>query len=205
MGILNHTFGILLHPDSEWREIRKEKSSFQQVFLSHVPFLALIPCVAGFFGVTQVGWVVGDGDPIHLSMSSALSLCALAYVAFLAGVYIFGEFVNWMSKTYGVRDNEERRHYEGTALAVYVTTPLFLSGIVNVYPAPWLVGTALMLSATYAVYLIYEGTPILMSIDKDRAFMYSSSIVTIGLVLLVTAMIATVIVWGLGMGPVYVD
>lgn len=205
MGILNHTLGIFTHPDAEWKEIRKEKSSFQQVFFSHVPFLALIPCVAGFFGVTKVGWVVGDGSPIHLSVSSALSLCALAYVAFLIGVFVFGEFINWMSKTYGVRDSAERRHYEGTALAVYVTTPLFLSGIVNVYPEPWLVGTALLVSATYSVYLIYEGTPILMDIDKDRAFMYSSSIVTIGLVLLVTAMIATVIVWGMGMGPVYVD
>ena len=205
MGILNHTFGILVNPDAEWKEIRNEKSSFQQVFLSHVPFLALIPCVAGFFGVTQVGWVVGDGTPIHLSTSSALSLCSLAYFAFLAGVFVFGEFVNWMSKTYGVRDSEERRHYEGTALAVYVTTPLFLSGIVNLYPEPWLVGSALLIAAAYCVYLIYEGTPILMNIDKDRAFMYSSSIVTIGLVLLVTAMIGTVIVWGLGMGPVYVD
>lgn len=205
MTILSHTLGIFLHPDSEWKAIRNEKSSFQQVFLSHVPFLALVPCVAAFFGVTQVGWTVGDGDSIHLSINSALSLCAVAYFAFMAGVYVFGEFINWMSKTYGVRDTKERRHYEGTALAVYVTTPLFLAGIFSVYPEPWLVMTALVIAASYAVYLVYEGTPILMNIDKDRAFMYSSSIVTIGLVLLVTAMIATVIVWGMGMGPVYVD
>ena len=205
MTILNHTLGIFLHPDAEWKAIRNEKSSFQQVFLSHVPFLALIPCLAAFYGVTQVGWTVGDGEPIHLSMASALSLCAIAYVALLAGVYIFGEFVNWMSKTYGVRDSEEKRHYEGTALAVYVTTPMFLAGIFNVYPEPWLVMSTLTLAAVYSVYLIYEGTPILMNIDKDRAFMYSSSIVTIGLVLCVTAMIGTVIVWGMGMGPVYID
>lgn len=205
MTILNHTLGIFLHPDSEWKAIRDEKTSFQQVFLSHVPFLALIPCIAAFFGVSQVGWTVGDGDPIRLSMISAISLCAVAYVALLAGVYIFGEFINWMSKTYGVRDSEDRRHYEGTALAVYVTTPMFLAGVFNAYPEPWLVMSTLVLAATYSVYLIYEGTPILMNIDKDRAFMYSSSIVTIGLVLCVTAMISTVIIWGMGMGPVYVD
>lgn len=205
MTILNHTLGIFLHPDSEWKAIRNEKSSFQQVFLSHVPFLALIPCLAAFYGVSQVGWTVGDGDAIRLSMSSAISLCALAYVALLAGVYVFGEFINWMSKTYGVRDSEDRRHYEGTALAVYVTTPMFLAGVFNAYPEPWLVTTTLVLAAAYSVYLIYEGTPILMNIDKDRAFMYSSSIVTIGLVLCVTVMIGTVLIWGMGMGPVYVD
>lgn len=205
MAFLNHTLGILLHPDEEWKAIRKEKSSFQQVFLSHVPFLALIPCVCGFYGVTQVGWTIGGGDPVHLSVNSALSLCALAYFAFLAGVFVFGEFVNWMSTTYGVRDSKERRHYEGTALAVYVTTPIFLSGIVNVYPQLWLVSLTFVIAASYAVYLIYEGTPILMNIDKDRAFMYASSIVTIGLVMLVSTMILTVLVWGLGVGPEYTD
>jgi len=119
MTILSHTVGIFLNPDAEWKAIRNEKTSFQQVFLSHVPFLAVIPCLAAFFGVTQVGWSVGDGDPIRLSTYSALSLCTLAYFAFLAGVFIFGEFVNWMSKTYGVRDSEDRRHYEGTAVLIW--------------------------------------------------------------------------------------
>ena len=205
MALLNHTLGILLHPDSEWKSIRKEKSTFQQVFLSHVPILALIPSVASFYGVTQVGWSVGDGETVRLSINSALSFCVLAYFAFLAGVYVFGEFINWMSHTYGVRDDKERRHYEGTALAVYVSTPLFLAGIFNFYPILWLSVTALVIAITYAVYLVYEGTPILMNIDKDRAFMYSSSIVTIGLILLVTVMIGTVLVWGMGLGPVYVD
>lgn len=205
MTILNHTLGIFLHPDSEWKAIRNEKSSFQQVFLSHVPFLALIPCIASFYGISQVGWTVGDGDPVKLTVNSALSLCVLAYFAFLAGVYVLGEFTNWMSRTYGVRDSAERRHYEGTALAVYVTTPLFLAGAFTAYPEPWLVVSAVVLAACYSVYLVYEGTPILMNIDKDRAFMYSSSIVTIGLVMLVTVMIMTVLVWGMGMGPVYID
>lgn len=205
MAILSHTLGILLHPASEWQAIRNDKSSFQQVFLSHVPFLALVPCIAAYFGVTQVGWTVGDGDPVRLSSNSALSFCVLAYFAFLAGVFIFGEFINWMSKTYGVRDSKERRHYEGTAMAVYVTTPLFLAGAFNAYPELWLVATAVVLAVAYSVYLVYEGTPILMNIDKERAFMYSSSIVTVGLILLVTVMIATVLVWGMGMGPVYID
>ena len=205
MAFLDHTLGIFLHPDAEWKAIRKQKSSFQQVFLSHVPFLALLPCVAAFFGVTQVGWTIGDGDPVRLSINSAASLCALAYVAFLIGVFVFGEFINWMSKTYGVKDSEDRRHYEGTAMAVYVTTPLFLAGIFNAYPELWLVVTAVVVATAYAVYLVYEGTPILMNIDKDRAFMYASSIVTVGLVMLVTVMIGTVLIWGMGMGPVYVD
>ena len=93
MAILDHTLGIFLHPDAEWKAIRKQQSSFQQVFLSHVPFLALIPSIAAFYGVTQVGWKVGDGEAIRLSINSAASFAVLSYFAFLAGVFIFGEFV----------------------------------------------------------------------------------------------------------------
>ena len=205
MALLDHTLGVLIHPHTEWKLIREQKSSFKQVFLSHVPFLALIPTVAGFYGVTQVGWTVGGGEPVKLTMESAISLCVLTYFALLAGVFVFGEFVNWMSKTYGVTGDEESRHYGGTALAVYVTAPIFLAGILAIFPDPWIITGAFILAGSYSIYLIYEGIPILMNIEKDRAFMYASSVTTVGLVMLVTAMIGTVLIWGIGIGPVYVD
>jgi hypothetical protein len=134
-----------------------------------------------------------------------MSLCAITYVALLAGVFILGEFINWMAKTYGVADSEEKRHYEGTALAVYVTTPVFLVGIFSLYPDMWLNAIATIAAGAYAVYLVYEGIPILMNIPKERAFMYATSVVTVGLVLMVVVRVGSVLVWGMGMGPVYVD
>jgi hypothetical protein len=203
--MLEHTLGILLHPDSEWKAIRNEKHSFKQVFLSHVPLLALIPTISFFIGVTQVGWTIGSGDPIKLSVLSALELCGLTYFALLLGVYVLGEFINWMAKTYGVKDSAEQRHYEGTALAVYITTPVFLVGIFGLYPDLWLNAAVTCIAGAYAVYLVYEGIPILMNIDKDRAFMYATSVVTVGLVMMVVVRVGSVILWNFGVGPVYVD
>ncbi|MFT5421793.1 MAG: hypothetical protein ACI9D5_002552 [Candidatus Endobugula sp.] len=205
MAFLEHALGIMLHPDSEWKAIRNEKHSFRQVFLSHVPLLALIPTISFFIGVTQVGWSVGSGDPVHLTMLSALELCGLTYFALLMGVFVLGEFINFMAKTYGVKDSAEKRHYEGTALAVYVTTPVLLAGIFGLYPDIWLIASAMGLAGAYTVYLIYEGIPILMDINKDQAFMYASSVVTVGLVLMVVVLVAAVILWNVGIGPVYVD
>lgn len=204
MAVLEHTLGILLHPDSEWKAIRNERHSFFQVFASHVPLLALIPVVSSFIGVTMVGWELG-GERVRLSYGSALSLCLLTYFALLAGVYILGEFINWMSRVYGVRDDEERRHYEGTALAVYVTIPVFLMGIVHLYPNIYLNAAALVIAGVYSVYLIYEGIPILMNISKERAFLYASSVVTVALVMAVVVRVGSVVIWGMGIGPVYVD
>ena len=203
--MLEHTLGIILHPDSEWKAIRNEKHSFRQVFLSHVPLLALIPTISFFIGVTQVGWSFGSGDPIKLTVLSALELCGLTYFALLFGVFALGEFINWMAKTYGVRDAEERRHYEGTALAVYVTTPVFLVGIFGIYPDLWLNAVVTLIAGVYAVYLIYEGIPILMNISQEQAFMFASSVVTIGLIMMVLVRVGAVILWSMGVGPVYVD
>jgi hypothetical protein len=44
-----------------------------------------------------------------------------------------------------------------------------------------------------------------MDINKDQAFMYASSVVTVGLVLMVVVLVAAVILWNVGVGPVYVD
>ena len=202
MKLLSHTIGIFTNPDKEWQSIRSDKHSFVQVFLSHVPILALIPVVSGYIGVTQVGFRIGENVE-KLTPSSALTLAVITYFAILVGVYIFGEFINWLAKSFRVPGDEETRHYEGTALAVFATTPIFLVGFVGLYPSLWLNAGVTLLATCYSVYLIYEGIPILMNIDKERAFVYASSVVTVGLVLLVTVRIGTVILWGMGVGPVY--
>ncbi len=205
MTVLKHTLGLFLHPDEEWRKIRNERHSFIQVFMSHMPILALIPVLAAYYGVTQVGWSVTGGDVVKLTPESALVLCGFTYLAQLVAVYVLGEYINWMAHSFGVKEEGAQRHYEGTALSVYAATPLMLAGVIMLYPEPWVVVSVYFAAIAYAVYLLYEGTPILMNIPKGQAFIYSSSIVTIGLVLSVVVMISTVIAWGMGFGPVYID
>ena len=200
--ILDHISGIFSHPDKEWFAIRSEKRSKLSEFLQHTPFIALIPTLAFYFGVTQSGWKLpGDYDVVRLTVESAIPLTVLSYIAALVGVWIFGEFINWMHDTYS---EEATDPHHGMAMAVYVTTPIFLAGIAGLWPDVWLNGFAMMIAGTYSVYLIYEGLPILMNIPKERAFMYATSVVTVALVLLVTLRIGTVIVWLSGFGPEYI-
>lgn len=205
MAMLQHTLGVFINPDREWKRIRNERHSFVRVFMVHTPLLALIPVIAAYFGVTQVGWSVGSGGVVKLTAQSALWLCAGAYVAQLLAVYILGEYINWMSRSFGVADEARQRHYEGTALAVYSAAPMMLAGIVLLYPQLWVVASVFIIAACYSVYLIYEGIPILMNIPKERGFIYASSVVTVGLVLAVVVMVATIIVWSSGLGPVYIN
>lgn len=61
-----------------------------------------------------------------------------------------------------------------------------------------LVGLA---GVSYSVYLLYTGVPILMKIPEEKGFIYASSVVTAGLVLLVALMTGSVILWSNGFGP----
>ncbi len=123
---LTHTVGLLTHPDREWEAIRNEPESLSRLYLSHVLLLALVPALAGFYGSTQVGWQIGDGQVIRLTSTSALQLSALFYTAMLAGIYILGRFIDFFAATYEVKDTTPR----GITLAAYTATPVFLIGII---------------------------------------------------------------------------
>lgn len=202
MRLLGHTIGIFTHPDKTWKAIRADRHSYLQVFFTHVPILALIPVIAGYIGVTYVGFELG-GHLTKLTPQSAGILALVTYIAMVVGVYLLGEFINWMAKSYGVEGDEPTRHYEGTALATFVTTPIFLASIVLIYPHLWLTVAAVGLAGCYSIYLLFEGIPILMNMNRERAFLYACAVVTVALVMMVTVMIVSVILWSLGVGPVY--
>ena len=136
-----------------------------------------------------------------LTMDSALWMTLLSYAAMLVGVAVMGAFIHWMARTYDAQPSLQRC----VAFATYTATPLFIGGLAALYPHMWLgmmVGTA---AICYTVYLLYVGLPTFMNIDPDEGFLFSSSVLAVGLVVLVAIMAFTVIVWGLGVGPVYTN
>ncbi|MDC0662601.1 Yip1 family protein [Marinobacter sp. SS21] len=196
---LGHTIGLLTHPDQEWEAIRKDSESVSKLYFGHIFLLALIPAAAGYYGSTQVGWQIGDGQVIRLTTSSALQLCVLFYAAMLAGIYIIGRFIDFFAATYEVREKQPH----GVTLAAYTATPVFLLGVIAAYPNIWVNMLVGLIAIAYSVYLLYEGLPILMKIPAERGFMFASSVLTVGLVMLVALLAISVVIWSMGIGPVY--
>jgi hypothetical protein len=79
-----------------------------------------------------------------------------------------------------------------------------MSGIATLYPVLWFVVLVGLAAIAYSIYLLYSGVPIMMNIPEEKGFIYSSSVVTCGLVLLVSILAMTAIFWTLGFGPEYV-
>ena len=197
--MIHHVWGLFTHPDQEWQEIRGEEETISHMYLTHVLILAAIPAVSAYIGTTQVGWAVGNRAPVMLTEASALQMTVMTYLAMLAGIAVMGAFIHWMARTYDASPNLT----QCVVFAAYTATPLFIGGLAAVYSHLWLamvVGTA---AICYTVYLLYVGIPTFMGIPEDEGFMFSSSVLAVGLVVLVAMIAASVILWGFGVGPVY--
>jgi hypothetical protein len=195
--LIKYVLGLLLNPQAGWETIRQQDKSIAACYLELVIFLALIPPFAGFYGTTQIGWQLGWQEPVKLTIASALTISILYYLAILVAVFAVGKGIHWMANTYGASPTLA----ECVKLAAFTATPLLLIGIVQFYPVLWVNFLAGLPALAYTVYLLYTGVPIIMGISAERGFLFSSAVLTFGLVAFVALLVFTVILWGFGFGP----
>jgi len=197
--VFQHVWGLFAHPEEEWQAIRKENCGIGRCYCTHVLFLAAIPPLAGFIGTTMIGWEIGSGGVVKLTTESALGIALMYYLAMLVGVFSIGKLIHWMGKTYGAKQGLPRC----IGLAAYTATPLFLTGLMGLYPILWLNFLIGLPALAYTVYLLYTGVPVMLEISKERGFLFSSAVMAVGLVALVSLLAATVVIWDSGIGPVF--
>jgi hypothetical protein len=201
--LLSHAFGLFSHPDKEWATIRKEHETPTRLYVTYVVILAAIAPICAYISTAHFGWAVGADRLIKLTEISAIQLSVLTYLAMLVGVFALGYAINWMARTYGAR--EEHVPSNGIALAAYSCTPLFLAGFALLYPQPWFNAIVFLAAACYGAWLMFDGLPIVMGIEKDRAVMYGGALLTVALVILVSTRVGSVLLWNMGLGPVFVS
>lgn len=199
--MIQHTIGLLVRPRAQWNTIAELPKNSLNILVLYPFIFALLPAVAWYYGTSHVGWTVGGGNAIRLTTSSALQLCILFYFAMVSCIVAIGFFIHWMAGTYGA----ETTLAKGIVIAGVSVTPLFIFGLVGFHPLLWvdlLVGVA---AASWSVYLLYLGIPIMMRIPEERGFLFSTAVMAVSLVILVSLLVATVIIWDMGAGPAFTD
>ncbi|KFC09196.1 putative membrane protein [Trabulsiella guamensis ATCC 49490] len=191
---MNHVWGLFSHPEREMHVIRGENESVSHHYTHHVLIMAAIPVICAFIGTTQLGWNFGDGTVVKLSPVTGLFSAVLFYALMLIGVAAMGRVIWWMARHYPQRPS--LRHC--MVFAGYVATPLFLSGIVALYPLVWLCALAGTIALFYTGYLLYLGVPTFLNINKEEGLSFSSSTLAIGVLVLEVLLALTVILWGYG-------
>lgn len=192
--MINHVWGLIHHPDREWREINSEHESVSHLYMHHVLWLAAIPVVSTFIGTTQFGWTFGGEDAIKVSFTNGLILGVLFYVLILLAVAAVGSIIHRMAKEYPSRPSK----HECIVFAGYIATPLFLSGVFAIYPIIWLCSLACVAGICYTGYLLYRGTPSFLGINNKQGFILSSSTLAIGVLVLEAVLAGIVLLWSMG-------
>ncbi|WP_422474684.1 Yip1 family protein [Endozoicomonas sp. ALB032] len=200
--ILSHFWGLLFRPKEEWTDIREHPPGIIRLYLGQVIWLAALPAVCTYLGTTRTGWTVpGSDQVVKLTETSAAFMAFFAWLAILAGVAVMGAFIQWMAETFGSKPNMT----QSVAFSCYTALPLFLAGLCGLYPSIWLTIVAGTIAMTCSALMLYSGLPTFMQIPKEQGFVYASSVLCIGLVVLVSIMITTVIFWGMGVSPEYIQ
>ena len=125
---------------------------------------------------------------------TGLALAVLFYAVMLAGVAVMGRVIWWMARSYPQRPSLKRC----MVFAGYVATPLFLSGLVALYPLVWLCALVGTVALLYTGYLLYLGIPTFLGINKEEGLSFASSTLAIGVLVLEVLLAITVILWGYG-------
>lgn len=191
---MNHVWGLFSHPNQEMSVIKSENETVAHHYTHHVLVMAVVPVICAFIGTTQLGWNFGDGTVVKLSLMTGLALAVLFYAVMLAGVAVMGRVIWWMARSYPQRPSLKRC----MVFAGYVATPLFLSGIVALYPLVWLCVLVGAVALLYTGYLLYLGIPTFLGINKEEGLSFASSTLAIGVLVLEVLLAITVILWGYG-------
>lgn len=191
---MNHVWGLFSHPNREMHVIRTENETVAHHYTHHVLLMAAVPVICAFIGTTQIGWNFGDGNIVKLSWMSGLALAVVFYGLMLAGVAIMGRVIYWMARNYPQRPSLTLC----MVFAGYVATPLFMSGVVALYPLVWLCALIGTIALFYTGYLLFVGIPTFLNINKDEGLNFSGSTLAIGVLVLEALLALTVILWGYG-------
>lgn len=192
--MINHIVGLLIRPNQELQQIKKEGETVSHLYFHHVLFMAAIPVVCTYIGTTQIGWGFGNGQVIKILPSTGLYAAIIFYLLILAAVALMGQVIYWMAQRYAAHPG----WHSCIVFAGYTATPMLLSGMVALYPMVWLCLLAGIIGLCYTGYLMYVGIPTFLNIDRKEGFIFSSSTLAIGVLVLELLLVLTVLLWGYG-------
>jgi len=176
-------FRLMYDPKSSLQEADRTPAKPLEIIF-YTALLALIPTICGYMATVNTGWDLGAGAPFTIAAHKAFYIAVAAYVSFNVGVYAMGFGICWLAKTFDVKPNP----IHCIELALFTSVPLFIAGFAGLYPVlivDLLIGIAAVCAS---VYLLYIGIPIFMHIPEEEGFVYSTWVVSLGLVMIIAFM-----------------
>ncbi|MBI1904901.1 MAG: YIP1 family protein [Rhodocyclales bacterium] len=174
MNLVERIQAILLKPRETWATIAQELSDTASIYSGYLVYLAAIPALAGFIGLSIVGMDM-FGVSYRVPIVAGLANMVVGYVLSLVMIYVLALIANALAPTF----KGERNLLNALKLIAYGATAGMLGGLFNLIPALSLLS---VLAALYTVYLIYAGIPVMMKTPADKALGYTAVLILCGIV-----------------------
>jgi hypothetical protein len=190
MALIQRVQDILLKPKETWPTIAQEPASVASIYNSYVIYLAAIPAIAGFIGLSLVG-IGGFGFGLRIPIVTGLVNMVVGYVLSLAMVFVLALIVDALAPTF----NGTKNQVAALKVVAYASTAGFVGGIFSLLPALSILG---LLVSLYSIYLLYTGLPVLMRTPADKAGAYTAVVIVCGIVLSILIGVITSTLIGMG-------
>ena len=171
---------ILTNPKTEWAAIAAEPDDVAAIYRDYIVYLAAIPAVSMFLGLTIIGIPLFGRFGIGTALGAALAAYASALVApFIAALVLEKLAPNFRSSGSTA---------QALKLVAYASTPVWVAGV---FYLVLVLAPLALFAALYAVYLFYLGVPVLMKTPPDKVvpFMVVAALVIIVLNVVLRAIV----------------
>lgn len=174
MELIQRVQDILLKPKDSWPLIDQESTDTATIYTTYLVYLAAIPALAGFLGMSLIG-ASAFGMSVRVPIVSGLISMVVGYGLSLAMVFVLALAVDALAPTFGGTKNP----VNALKLTAYSSTAGFVGGIFALLPALSALG---LLASLYSIYLVYTGVPVLMKCPPEKAVAYTAVVMVCGFV-----------------------
>jgi len=193
MNLVQRVQDILLKPKPTWPVIEQEQDDVAGIYQRYLIFIAAIPAVAGFIGMSVIG-VGGFGMHMRMPFMSGLVNMVVSYGLSLLMVFVLALIVDALAPTF----NGSKSQINAFKLVAYGSTAGFVGGIFSLIPSLGVLG---LLAGLYSIYLIYTGIPVLMKCPQEKAGAYTAVVIVCGIVAsLIVGAVSAAVMPGHGFG-----
>jgi hypothetical protein len=189
MSLITRVQNILLKPKEEWGVIAGEATSVGQLFTGYAMILAAIPLVATIIGMLAFAPRVG-GMVISYPIGMVIAIGVVGYIVQLCVVYLMGLIIAAIAPSQGGTNDK----LSGFKMSVYASTPVWVAGILGIFPP---LAPLVWLAYLYVIYLIYTGVGPLLKVPADKAAVATVIIVVAYIVLVI---VLSVVIMGVLLG-----
>lgn len=174
MNIIQRVQDILFKPKETWPAIAAETDDIPSIYKNYLIYLAAIPAVATFIGMSLIGFG-GFGMHFRVPIVSGLVNMVVGFVLSLAMIYVLALIANELAP----RFQGEKNLPNAFKLVAYGATAGLVGGIFNLLPSLSMLG---LLAALYSIYLLYTGVPVMMKAPQDKSLVYTAVLIVCGIV-----------------------